>query len=135
MTQDAVVFRCLPDNMAEVVVTRTTACGSNCASCEACVFQNELRTVARNLIGARPGQKVLIESQSSKVYRAVMLVYILPVLLALAGYFLAYAAGASEGMCIICTFIGILLGALILVLSQRRHREKTSITFDIVQFG
>ncbi len=135
MTQDAVVFRCLPDNMAEVVVTRTTACGSNCASCEACVFQNELRTVARNLIGARPGQKVLIESQSSKVYRAVVLVYILPVLLALAGYFLAYAAGASEGMCIICTFLGILLGALLLVLSQRLRREKATITFDIVQFG
>ncbi len=134
MTQDAVVFRCLPDNMAEVVVTRTAACGSNCASCEACIFQNELRTVARNLIGARPGQKVLIESQSSKVFRAVILVYILPVLLALAGYFLAYAAGAAEGMCIICTFLGVFLGAAILVLSQRLRREKTSITFDIVQF-
>ena len=57
MTQDAVVFRCLNDQTAEVVVTRATACGSNCASCEACVFQNELKTVARNLVGARPGQR------------------------------------------------------------------------------
>ena len=29
MTQDAIVFKCLNDEMAEVVVTRATACGSN----------------------------------------------------------------------------------------------------------
>ena len=74
MTQDAIVYKCLDAERAEVVVTRATACGSNCASCEACVFQNELKTVARNLIGARPGQKVLIESKSSRMYGAIMLV-------------------------------------------------------------
>ena len=79
MTQDAVVFRCLNDQTAEVVVTRATACGSNCASCEACVFQNELKTIARNLVGARPGQRVLIESKSSHVYSAILLVYIVHV--------------------------------------------------------
>ena len=33
MTQDAIVTKCLPNGMAEVVVTRTTACGSNCGNC------------------------------------------------------------------------------------------------------
>ena len=97
MTQDAVVTRCLSDDTAEVVVTRATACGSNCGSCEACVFQNELKTVARNLIGARPGQRVLIESKSAQVYGAILLVYIVPIVLAVLGCYTAYAAGASEG--------------------------------------
>ena len=32
MTQDAVVTKLVPDNMAEVAVARTTACGGNCGS-------------------------------------------------------------------------------------------------------
>ena len=135
MTQDAIVFKCLNDEMAEVVVTRATACGSNCSSCEACVFQNELKTVARNLIGAKPGQKVLIESKSSRVYGAILLVYIVPIVLAIIGCFSAYAAGASEGLCVLCTFLGFLLGAAIVVISQKIKRDKQSITFDIVSFN
>ena len=134
MTQDAVVFKCLDHDRAEVVVTRATACGSNCASCEACVFQNELKTVARNSIGARPGQKVVIESKSSRVYGAILLVYILPILLAVLGCFAAYAAGASEGICVLCTFTGFILGAVITVLTQRLKKDKNPITFDIIAF-
>ena len=135
MTQDAIVFKCLNDEMAEVVVTRATACGSNCSSCEACVFQNELKTVARNLIGAKPGQKVLIESKSSRVYGAILLVYIVPILLAIIGCFSAYAAGASEGICVLCTFLGFMMGAAVVVISQKLKRDKQSITFDIVSFN
>lgn len=135
MTQDAVVFRCLNDQTAEVVVTRATACGSNCASCEACVFQNELKTVARNLVGARPGQKVLIESKSSHVYSAIVLVYIVPILLAVLCCFAAYAAGASEGICVLCTFAGFLLGSLITVLTQRLKKNKNPISFDIIKIN
>jgi sigma-E factor negative regulatory protein RseC len=135
MTQDAVVFRCLDDERAEVVVTRATACGANCESCEACVFQNELKTVARNLIGARPGQRVLIESKSSKVYGAILLVYIVPILLAILDCFAAYAMGASEGICVLCTFLGFLLGAVVTVVTQRLRRDKNPITFDIIKFN
>ena len=135
MTQDAVVFRCLDDERAEVVVTRATACGANCESCEACVYQNELKTVARNLIGARPGQKVLIESKSSKVYGAILLVYIVPILLAVLGCFSAYAMGASEGICVLCTFLGFLMGAVVTVVTQRLMRDRNPITFDIIKFN
>jgi sigma-E factor negative regulatory protein RseC len=135
MTQEAVVFRCLDDERAEVVVTRATACGANCESCEACVFQNELKTEARNLIGARPGQKVLIESKSSRVYGAILLVYIVPILLAVLGCFAAYAMGASEGICVLCTFLGFLLGAVVTVVTQRLRRDRNPITFDIVKFN
>ena len=132
MTQDAIVYKCLDRERAEVVVTRATACGSNCASCEACVFQNEIKTVARNLVGARPGQKVLIESKSSRVYGAIMLVYIVPILLAVLGCFLAYGAGASEGVCVLCTFLGFILGAVIIVLTQRMRKDTKPISFDII---
>ena len=130
MTQDAIVYRCFGDGMAEVVVTRGTACGSNCASCEACVFQSELKTPARNLIGARPGQRVVIESKSSRVYGAIFLVYVLPIVLAVLGYALACSLGAAEGLCILATFAGVAFGAAIVVISQRKNRNP--ITFEIV---
>ena len=77
---------------------------------------------------------MLIESKSSKVYTAILLVYILPIVLAVLGYFLAYSAGAAEGLCILSTFAGIVLGAVIIVLSQRNKKQEDQITFDIIQF-
>ena len=133
MTQDAVVTKLLPNGMAEVVVARSTACGGNCGHCESCVFQSELKTPARNTIGAKPGEKVIIASKSSTVFRAAALVYVLPLLLFLLGYALAALAGAGEDLCIAFSFLGLLLGGAVIVLSQRLKRNKNSIEFDIVR--
>ena len=134
MTQDAIVTKCLPDGMAEVAVTRMTACGSNCGNCESCVFQSELKTPAKNLIGAKPGQKVLIESRSSKIFKAAFLVYIVPMVLMIAGYALASVLGGSEGVSIIAGFAGLILGGVVIVLSERLRKTRNNITFDIIQF-
>ena len=125
MTQEAIVTRRLPDGMAEVVVTRGTACGSNCGNCESCIFQSELKTPANNLIDAQPGQSHN-QSKSSKIFGAALLVYILPIVMILLGYFIAYSAGASEGICILASFIGLLLGAVIIVISQRIKKTQIS---------
>lgn len=134
MTQDAIVYKCLPNGMAEVVVTRTTACGSNCGNCESCIFQNELKTLAKNSINARPGQKVIIESKSSRIYKAAMLVYILPMLLMVLGYALGAALSTGEGLGIALGFAGLIAGAALIVLSERR-KNKEPITFEIIEFN
>lgn len=133
MTQEAVVTRLLPDGMAEVAVRRTTACGGNCGSCESCVFQNELKTPAKNSIGAAPGQKVLIESQSKKIFKAAFLVYVLPLLCFLAGYLAAAALRLGEAGRIAASFAGLLVGGAVVVLSQKRIREQDRITFEIIE--
>ena len=133
MTQDAIVTKLLPNDMAEVAVARTTACGGNCASCESCMFQNELKAVARNPIGAQPGQRVVIASKSSKVFGAILLVYVMPLALLVTAYVLAHLAGAGEGLCIAASFLGLLLGAAIIVLSQRLKKNKNAITFEIIR--
>lgn len=134
MTQDAIVIKRLEGGMAEVAVTRGTACGSNCGSCESCIFQSELRTRARNLIDAKPGQRVLIETRSSRIYGAALLVYILPLALALVGFAIAHLLGAEEGPCVAASFVGVILGAIIIVLSQRIKKGRDPITYDIVEF-
>lgn len=69
MTQDAVVTKLVSRHVAEVEVERGTACGGTCESCEACVFQNRIRAEAVNKVSALPGQKVVIESKTSDVFK------------------------------------------------------------------
>ena len=133
MTQDAVVTKLLPDGMAEVAVARTTACGGSCGSCESCIFQGEIKTLARNLIDAVPGQRVVIASRSATVFGAAALVYIMPIVLFILGYALASLAGASEGVCVIVSFLALLLSAVILVWSQRNKKNQQAFTFDIIR--
>ena len=135
MTQDAIVTRILSNDMAEVVVTRGTACGANCGNCESCMFDSKLHTAARNLVYAKPGDKVIIASKSSRVFSAAMLVYIMPLVLFAIGYAVSAALGASEGISVLCSFIGLAIGAVILVLTHKKWKEKHPITFDIIDFA
>ena len=130
MTQEGIVTKLLANGMAEVAVTRMSACGGNCGSCESCMLQNEVKAVANNLADAKPGEKVLIESRSAAVFGAVFRVYVMPLNCFLIGYGGAYLAGLQEGLCILCSFIGLAVGALLLVLSQKGKR-KTRISYDI----
>ena len=132
MTQDAIVTRLLPNAMAEVVVTRSTACGSNCGSCESCIFQSELKAVAKNSINARPGQRVVIESRTSKVFSAAILVYVVPLLFFILGFALASLQGASEGIAILVSFVFLVFAALLLVQVQKRKTAEQQIQFEII---
>ena len=133
MTQNAVVIRTLPRNMAEVAVTRATACGGNCGSCESCVFENQMKTPALNRVKAKPGQKVMIESQSAKVFKAAFLVYVLPLVFFLAAYALAAAFRLSEAWCIAASFAGLIIGGAVLVLTQKYRNRNNDITFEIIE--
>lgn len=135
MTQDAVVTKIMANNMAEVAVVRGTACGSNCGSCESCIYQNELKTIAKNLISAKPGQKVIIESKTSMVFKAAVLVYVLPLIIMIGFYALANVMGGSEGICVAMSFLGLVVGGVIIVLSQRLRKNKNPINFEIVSFA
>lgn len=135
MTQDAIVTRIINNDMAEVVATRTTACGSNCGNCESCIFDDKVKAEARNLINAQPGDSVVIASKSSRVFSAAMLVYVMPLVLFLAGYVIAYLCGAPEGLCVAASFLGLVLGGVILVLSHKKWKEKNPITFDIIRYA
>ena len=132
MTQEAIVIRTLPDSRAEVLVKRQTACGNNCGSCESCIYQSELMAVARNQIGAKPGQKVTIATANSKVFSAALLVYILPLVFFVLGFIVSRALGAGEGLSILVSFLCLIPSAAILVHTQKKKPEEKQIQFDII---
>lgn len=133
MTQDAVVTKVFKNGMAEVAVSRGTACGSNCGNCESCVFQNEIKAFAKNTVHAKPGEKVKIESLSSQIFSAAFLLYIVPMVLFVIGYAIAASLGLGEGMRVLCSFAAFAVAVAVVIVYQRHSKRKNPIKFEITQ--
>lgn len=133
MTQDAVVTKVLKNGMAEVVVSRGTACGSNCGNCESCAFQNELKAFAKNTINAKQGEKVVIETLSSRIFSAAFLLYIVPIIMLFIGYAVAAHCNLNEGLSILVSFGFFAVAVALVVVYQRISKKKNPIKFEIIQ--
>ena len=80
MTQIATVEKLLPGGYAEISVPRKTACGHDCEECAGCGMTGAaIHARAKDPVGVRPGQKVVVESATRKILGVVALVYLLPV--------------------------------------------------------
>lgn len=95
MREEGVVKRELGE-LCEVVVRRKTACGDNCASCGGVCKMNFQQVTAKNLLGAKAGDSVIIEMESKKVLFSAFLVYILPVLVFALSFYRLEAANFSN---------------------------------------
>ena len=91
---------------ATVEVMRTSAC-VGCSQQEGCIAcKKKITSVAYDPIGAKIGDTVLLESESSKVLLYALLVFVLPIAAALAGYLIisvffdSYLAQIAASACI-----------------------------------
>ncbi|QUO38081.1 SoxR reducing system RseC family protein [Dysosmobacter sp.] len=133
MTQIATVERLLAGDYAVISVPRKSACGHDCEECAGCgVTGAAVQARAANPIGAKPGQKVVVQSDTQKMLGIVALVYLTPVVLFLVGYF-ATIAVASAPIRYLFGGIGFVLGILIAVAYDRRLRRQGGLRFTIVR--
>ncbi len=131
MTQYAIIKKLTGPEKAEVEVLRGTACGDDCGSCEVCHYASKIRVEARNAIGAAVGDRVEIETATSRVLGAAVLVYVVPFVL----FFIGYAIAAlvlelAEVPAMLVSFAFFAVGFVVVVLVGRRHR-KNPITYEI----
>ena len=133
MTQIATVERLLAGDYAVISVPRKSACGHDCEECAGCgVTGAAVQARAANPIGAKPGQKVVVQSDTQKMLGIVALVYLTPVVLFLVGYF-ATIDVASAPIRYLFGGIGFVLGILIAVAYDRRLRRQGGLRFTIVR--
>ena len=133
MTQIATVERILDAEHAEISVPRKSACGHDCEECAGCgVSGISVHARAKNLVGARHGQKVVVESSTQKMLGIVALVYLVPVVLFFLGYFLP---SEQVGVALRYTLagFGFVLGIVFAVLYDRRLRRAGGVSFTIVK--
>lgn len=87
MQQRVKVLSCGTDGTAQVAYLRQSACSGDCHKCAGCgAVQQTMIVTARNPIGARPGDLVTIESETGPVLTAAAVLYLLPLVLFVAGY-------------------------------------------------
>ncbi|WP_295585259.1 SoxR reducing system RseC family protein [uncultured Oscillibacter sp.] len=134
MTQIATVERILDKNHAEISVPRKSACGHDCEECAGCgVTGAAVRAKAVNSIDARPGQKVVVESSTSKMLHIIALVYLTPVVLFLLCYLLAVALGAGVSTQYTAGVVGFVAGIVAAIVYDRRLKKQGGLTFRIVR--
>ena len=132
MTQIATVEKDLGGGYAEVSVPRKSACGHHCEECAGCGMTGAaIKARARNDIGAQPGDKVVVESSTKKIFGVVALVYVLPVVLFLLGYFLS--EGLAEGMRYAIAVATFVVSFIPCVLYDRHARKKELLTYQIMR--
>ncbi len=132
MTQIATVEKDLGGGYAEVSVPRKSACGHDCEECAGCGMTGAaIKARARNDIGAQPGDKVVVESSPKKIFGVVALVYVLPVVLFLLGYFLS--EGLAEGMRYAIAVATFVVSFIPCVLYDRHARKKELLTYQIMR--
>ena len=134
MTQIATVEQILDARYAVISVPRKSACGHDCEECAGCgVTGAAVRAKAANPIDARPGQKVVVQSDTKKMLRIVALVYLTPVVLFLLGYLLATALGAAVGVQYAAAVAGFAAGIVAAIAYDRKLRARGGVSFTIVR--
>ena len=80
------------DGTALVIHIRESACSGDCHKCSGCGAAKETVLLkAKNPIGARRGDLVKLESATGPVLKAAAVMYMIPMLLFFAGYFVGDA--------------------------------------------
>ena len=75
------------DGTATVLCVRESACSGDCHKCSGCgAAQEAVVFVAQNPIDAKCGDLVRVESETAPVLKAAAVLYLLPLVLFIAGY-------------------------------------------------
>jgi len=109
-------------NMAEVKITRYSACSKCDKSCSLAGNshdQDEIFLEVEDKVGVKRGDQILIEMEKGNVLFATVVVYVIPIFLMIAGYFFGVWAAslleieATELVGIVGTFIFLILSFFI----------------------
>ena len=122
MQQTVKVIKCNEDGTAQVACLRQSACSGDCHKCSGCgAVEQTMLFEARNSIGAKPGELVVVESQSGPVLKAAAVLYMLPLVLFIAGYLLGmqWKLGGLIGALAFALSIGIAVAYDRLVMKKK----------------
>lgn len=134
MTQIATIERILDADHAEISVPRKSACGHDCEECAGCgVSGAAVHARAVNPIGARPGEKVVVESNTNKMMKIIALVYLTPIVLFMAGYLMVYLLSGNTAAAYAVAALGFLAGIFAAIRYDRYLRARGGLSFTIVR--
>lgn len=132
MTQIATVEKILDAGFVEISVPRKSACGHDCEECAGCGMTGAaIHARASDPVGVKPGDKVVVQSETKKLLGVVALVYLLPVVAFLLGYFLS--EGLAEKVRYIIAIAAAAAAFLPSIFYDRYAKRHEVLTYTIVR--
>ena len=133
MTQTVRVQKLLDNGSAQVVHVRQSACSGDCHKCSGCgAVQESMTLTARNPIGAKPGELVVIESQTGPVLAAAAVLYVVPLVLFFLGYLIGFLQWNRGPLCACIAFA---LGIAVSILYDRIAVKNKQIVYTITGYA
>lgn len=134
MNQSGIVIK-TEGEFATVEVMQTSAC-VGCSKQEGCIScKKKTKAIAYNPIKAEKGDKVILESKSSTVLLYALLVFVLPLVLCGAGFYISSILGAAQIISFIisaCIFIATYV-IIYLIVDKRGDTKKSVVITEIVK--
>ena len=132
MEQKVRVKKVNSDGTAQVLHIRQSACSGDCHQCAGCgAVEESLMLTARNPIGARPGDLVVIRSESGPVLTAAAVLYVLPLVL----FFLGYILGMTWQLGALVGGLAFALGIVLAVVYDRLVAKKRKTVYTITGYA
>ena len=133
MEQIVRVHRLHPDGRADIILVRESACSGDCHKCSGCGAAKETMIVtAENPIRAQVGDFVTLTSDTASIMKAVVAVYLVPLVLFFAGYGLGAALDISGGL---VGGLGFFLGVAFAVWFDRYTTKKEETVYTITGYA
>ena len=133
MEQIVRVHRLRDDGRADIILVRESACSGDCHKCSGCGAQKETMIVtADNPIRAEVGDFVTLTSDTSTIMKAVVAVYLVPLVLFFAGFALGTALGWGGPL---VGGLGFVLGLVFAVWFDRRTAKKGETVYTITGYA
>ena len=131
MEQLVMVRAAFPDGTAQVAVVRESACSGDCHKCSGCGAAKETIVFeAVNAIGAKPGEVVVLKSESGPVLKGAAVLYMVPLLL----FFLGYSLGELLGSGPLGGGVGFVGGIVLAALYDRKVVSKKNTVYTITGY-
>ena len=132
MEQKVRVKKVNSDGTAQVLHIRQSACSGDCHQCAGCgAAEESLMLTARNPIGARPGDLVVIRSESGPVLTGAAVLYVLPLVL----FFLGYILGMTWQLGALVGGLAFALGIALAVAYDRLVAKKRKTVYTITGYA
>ena len=132
MQQLVKVISCKKNGTAQVACLRQSACSGDCHKCSGCgAVEQTMIFTAQNPIGAKPGDMVTVESATGPVLQAAAMLYLLPLVLFIAGYLI----GMQWGLGGLVGALAFVLSIVLVVVYDRLVMKKKNTVYTIVGYG
>ena len=132
MQQLVKVLTCAPDGTAQVACLRQSACSGDCHKCSGCgAVEQTMIFTARNPIGARPGDTVTVESATGPVLKAAAVLYMLPLMLFIAGYLV----GMQWNLGALIGGLAFVLSIVLIIVYDRLVMQKKNTVYTIIGYA